>query len=70
MHRDHRHFARQENAMNRQYHAQTLGQRPTAPKPVAATSSAMLGTSLLITRSPRHNRALAGLLRAPSGRVT
>jgi hypothetical protein len=55
--------------MNRQYHAQTLGQRP-APKPVAATSSALLGTSLLITRSPRHNRALAGLLRAPSGRVT
>jgi hypothetical protein len=30
----------------------------------------MLGTSLLITRSPRHNRALAGLLRTPTGRVT
>jgi len=34
------------------------------------TSTAMLGTSLLITRSPRNNRALAGLMRAPSGRIT
>jgi hypothetical protein len=44
--------------------------RPSAPRPVSTTTSAMLGTSLLITRSPRHNRALAGLLRTPTGRVT
>jgi hypothetical protein len=40
--------------------------RPATP----FTSSALLGTSLLVTRSPHHNRALAGLLRTPTGRVT
>lgn len=39
------------------------------PAELPATS-ALLGTSLLITRSPRHSRALAGLLRAPAGRIT
>jgi len=39
-------------------------------KPTTPVTSALLGTSLLVTRSPRHNRALAGLLRAPVGRVT
>ena len=46
-------------------------QCPTAQRPTAMpTTSALLGTSLLVTRSPRHNRALAGLLRVPTGRVT
>ena len=45
--------------------------RPTAPRPSSRpTTSALLGTSLLVTRSPRHNRALNGLLRVPTGRVT
>ena len=39
-------------------------------KPTTPMASTLLGTSLLVTRSPRHNRALAGLLRAPTGRVT
>ena len=39
-------------------------------KPTTPITSTLLGTSLLVTRSPRHNRALAGLLRAPTGRVT
>lgn len=47
----------------------------TAPRitvgPVALpATSALLGTSLLVTRSPRHSRALNGLLRVPTGRVT
>ena len=46
-------------------------QYATAPRPATLpTTSALLGTSLLVTRSPRHNRALNGLLRVPSGRVT
>ena len=49
--------------MNHQY--------PTTPRPTTMpTTSFLLGTSLLVTRSPRHNRALAGLLRVPTGRVT
>ena len=48
------------------HHHCPAAQRPTSlPK-----TSALLGTSLLVTRSPRHNRALAGLLRVPTGRVT
>ena len=46
-------------------------QCPTAQRPTTVPmTSALLGTSLLVTRSPRHNRALAGLLRVPTGRVT
>ena len=46
-------------------------QCPTAQRPTTMPiPSALLGTSLLVTRSPRHNRALAGLLRVPTGRVT
>jgi hypothetical protein len=46
-------------------------QCPNPSRPATLpTTTALLGTSLLVTRSPRHNRALAGLLRAPSGRVT
>jgi hypothetical protein len=44
--------------------------QPTRTPATPITSSALLGTSLLVTRSPRHNRALAGLLRVPTGRVT
>jgi hypothetical protein len=44
--------------------------RPTPRPTTLPTTSTLLGTSLLVTRAPRHNRALAGLLRAPSGRVT
>jgi hypothetical protein len=52
-------------AMNRQL------QNPASPRPATTSAtSALLGTSLLVTRSPRHNRALAGLLRYPTGRVT
>ncbi len=43
---------------------------PTIVPTILPTTSALLGTSLLVTRSPRHNRALAGLLRVPTGRVT
>jgi len=51
--------------MNRQL------QNPVSPRPATTSAtSALLGTSLLVTRSPRHNRALAGLLRRPTGRVT
>jgi hypothetical protein len=47
-------------------HQCPAAQRPTSlPK-----TSALLGTSLLVTRAPRHNRALNGLLRVPTGRVT
>ena len=45
-------------------------QLPPTRKPITPITSTLLGTSLLVTRSPRHNRALAGLLRAPTGRVT
>ena len=47
-----------------------MSQCPTRKIVPPITSSALLGTSLLVTRSPRHNRALAGLLRVPTGRVT
>ena len=47
-------------------HQHQLTRTPIAP----ISSNALLGTSLLMTRSPRHNRALAGLLRTPTGRVT
>jgi hypothetical protein len=43
---------------------------PTYTPATPVTRSTLLGTSLLVTRSPRHNRALAGLMRAPTGRVT
>jgi hypothetical protein len=46
-------------------------QYATAPRPATMpATSTLLGTSLLVTRSPRHNRALNGLLRMPTGRVT
>jgi hypothetical protein len=54
-------------AMSHQY--ATAPRPATMPATVPATS-ALLGTSLLVTRSPRHNRALNGLLRMPTGRVT
>jgi hypothetical protein len=47
-----------------------MNQCPTRKIVPPITSSTLLGTSLLVTRSPRHNRALAGLLRVPTGRVT
>jgi hypothetical protein len=50
-----------------------MSQRLHAPNrpPARYTGTAVLGTSLLMPRSPRHNRALAACLwRLPSDRVT
>lgn len=47
-----------------------MNQCPTRTFVPPITSTALLGTWVLVTRSPRHNRALAGLLRVPTGRVT